>query len=127
MYSNYHEIIAEIKTRSLIRISVAVAQDKGVLAAVKLAQEAGIAEAVLVGDTALIEPLMEEVGLSVDTPILHEANSGKAVMQAVSLVKNGQAQVLMKGLVNSSDFLRAVLHKGEGLRTGRLLSHLGAW
>ncbi len=127
LYSNYHEIIAEIKNRSLIRISVAVAQDKGVLAAVKLAQEEGIAEAVLVGDTALIKPLMEEVGLSADTPILHEANSGKAVVQAVSLVKNGQAQVLMKGLVNSSDFLRAVLHKGEGLRTGRLLSHLGAF
>lgn len=120
-------MIAELKAHPLVRISVAVAQDKGVLEAVKLAQEAGIAEAVLVGDAALIAPLMEEVGLSADTPILHEADSSKAAMQAVSLVKKGEAQVLMKGLVNSSEFLRAVLHKGEGLRTGRLLSHLGAF
>ncbi|SFL54182.1 bifunctional enoyl-CoA hydratase/phosphate acetyltransferase [Pelosinus propionicus] len=127
MYSNYYEMIAELKAHPLVRISVAVAQDKGVLEAVKLAQEAGIAEAVLVGDAALIAPLMEEVGLSADTPILHEADSSKAAMQAVSLVKKGEAQVLMKGLVNSSEFLRAVLHKGEGLRTGRLLSHLGAF
>jgi phosphate butyryltransferase len=127
LYCNYHEIVAEIKKRSLVRISVAVAQDREVLAAVKLAQDAGIAEAILVGDASIITPMAEEIGLPDNTLIIHEPETAKAVLKAVSLVKNGQAQVLMKGLINSSDFLRSVLHKEAGLRTGRLLSHLGAF
>jgi phosphate butyryltransferase len=127
LYRNYNEIVAEIKKRSLVRISVAVAQDKEVLAAVKLAQDAGIAEAILVGDTSIITPMLEDVGLPDNTLIIHEPETMKAALKAVSLVKNGQAQVLMKGLINSSDFLRSVLHKEAGLRTGRLLSHLGAF
>jgi phosphate butyryltransferase len=127
LYCNYREIVAEIKKRSLVRISVAVAQDKEVLAAVKLAQDAGIAEAILVGDASIIMPMAEEAGVSDNTLIIHEPETEKAALRAVSLVKNGQAQVLMKGLINSSDFLRSVLHKEAGLRTGRLLSHLGAF
>ncbi|GMA97497.1 phosphate acyltransferase [Pelosinus sp. IPA-1] len=127
MYCSYEEIVTEIKKRDQVMISVAVAQDKEVLSAIKMVQEAGIAQAILVGDTALITPMLAEVGLSDETKIIHEADIGKAVQKAVSIVKSGQAQVLMKGLINSSDFLRAVLHKEEGLRTGRLLSHLGAF
>ena len=127
MYCNYNEIVAEIKKRSLVTISVAVAQDREVLAAVKLAQDAGIAEVILVGDASIITPMLEDVGLSGKTLIIHEPETTKAALRAVSLVNNGQAQVLMKGLINSSDFLRSVLHKEAGLRTGRLLSHLGAF
>jgi phosphate butyryltransferase len=127
LYCNYHEIVAEIKKRSLVRISVSVAQDKEVLAAVKLAQDTGIAEAILVGDSSIITPMLKEVGLPDNTLIIHESDMAKAALKAVSLVKNGQAQVLMKGLINSSDFLRSVLNKEAGLRTGRLLSHLGAF
>lgn len=127
LYCNYREIVAEIKKRSLVRISVAVAQDREVLAAIKLAQDAGIAEAILVGDASIITPMAKEAGVSDNTLIIHEPETEKAAVRAVSLVKNGQAQVLMKGLINSSDFLRSVLHKEAGLRTGRLLSHLGAF
>jgi phosphate butyryltransferase len=127
LYCNYQEIVKEIKSRCAVPISVAVAQDKEVLSAIKLAKDAGIAEAILVGDASLIRPLMEEVGLSANTPIVHETDNAEAALKAVSLVKNGKAKVLMKGLMNSSEFLRAVLHKEKGLRTGRLLSHLGAF
>ncbi|AIF50553.1 bifunctional enoyl-CoA hydratase/phosphate acetyltransferase [Pelosinus sp. UFO1] len=127
MYCSYDEIVAEIKNRGQVMISVAVAQDKEVLSAIKMVQEVGIAQAILVGDAALITPMLAEVGLSNETKIIHEADITKAAQKAVSIVKRGQAQVLMKGLINSSDFLRAVLHKEEGLRTGRLLSHLGAF
>jgi phosphate butyryltransferase len=127
LYCNYQEIVAEIKNRCVVTISVAVAQDKEVLSAIKLAQDAGIAEAILVGDASLIIPLMEEVGLSAKTPIVNEIDNTEAVLKAVSLVKNGKAKVLMKGLINSTEFLRAVLHKEKGLRAGRMLSHLGAF
>lgn len=127
MYGNYNEILEEIKSRGQVIVSVAVAQDKEVLTAIKLAQEAGIAQAILVGDAQLITPMLIEVGLSADTQIIHEPDTRKAALQAVSLVRNGKAQVLMKGLINSSDFLRAVLDKEAGLRTGRLLSHLATF
>jgi len=105
-------------------ISVAVAQDKDVLLAIKAAQDCGLAKAILVGDSGVIKPLMVEIGLSLDTPVIHEPDVNQASMVAVALVKQKKAQVLMKGMLNSSDFLRAVLNRQEGLKTGRLLSHL---
>jgi len=127
LYCNYHEILEKVKSCGQVIISVAVAQDKEVLVAIKLAQDMGIAQAILVGDADLIAPLLVQVGLSTDTQMIHEPDTTRAALKAVSLVKNGHAQVLMKGLLNSSDFLRAVLDKEEGLRTGRLLSHLAAF
>lgn len=127
MYGNYREILEKIKSRGQVIVSVAVAQDKEVLAAIKLAQDAGIAGAILVGDAELIKPMLAEIGLAADMQIIHEPDTNKAALKAVSIVRNGQAQVLMKGLINSSDFLRAVLNKEEGLRTGRQLSHLAAF
>ena len=54
--------------------------------------------------------------------IIHEPDPKKAALKAVSLVHEGKASVLMKGLVSSADFLRAVLNKEVGLRTGKTLS-----
>ena len=127
MYYNYQQIIEKIKTRGPVILSVAVAQDKEVLTSIKLAQDAGIIQPILVGDAALIHPMLEEVGLSSHTQIIHEPEVVKAALKAVSLVKNGKAQVLMKGLINSSHFFFFVLHKEQGLRTGRLLSHLAVF
>lgn len=127
MYCNFHQIIERVKSRGPVNLSVAVAQDKEVLTAIKLAQDAGIARPLLVGDIHLIGPMLAEVGLPFDTQIIHEPDVVKAALQAVSLVRNGEAQVLMKGLINSSHFLQAVLHKEKGLRTGQLLSHLAAF
>ncbi len=127
MYRSYQEIRESVKGKGPVTVSVAVAQDREVLAALKLAQDEGIAKALLVGNAAEIRPLLEEVGLAEDTPVIDEVDPIQAALKAVSLVRNGDAQVLMKGLINSSDFLRAVLNQEVGLRTGRLLSHLGAF
>lgn len=127
MYHSFCEILEKVKSRGKVTVSVAAAQDLEVLEAIKMAEEAGIAKTILVGDAAQIKPMLELVGLSADTPIIDEPDTAKAALKAVSLVYKGEAQVLMKGLVNSSDFLRAVLNKEEGLRTGRLLSHLAAF
>lgn len=125
MLRNFQDIVRKAKELDgEITISVAAAQDRDVLLAIKAAQDIGLGKAILVGDADLIKPLMIEIGLSPDTPVVHEPDMTKVSLTAVALVKQGKAQVLMKGLVNSSDFLRAVLHSQEGLRTGRLLSHL---
>lgn len=127
MYCNYHQVIEAAKARGPAVISIAAAQDAEVLEAVKLAYDSGLAKAILVGDADLIKPMAEKAGLPLDIEIVNEPEISKAALKAVSLVHNGKAQVLMKGLVNSSDFLKAVLNKEEGLRTGRLLSHLAVF
>jgi phosphate butyryltransferase len=122
--SNFSEVLSRTQKLGQVTISVAAAQDREVLQAVKAARDAGFARAILVGDAEAIKPMLDEIGLPQDTPIVHEPDAKKAALTAVSLISNGQAHVLMKGLVNSSDFLKAVLNKDVGLRTGRLLSHI---
>lgn len=124
MLRSFQEILARGKSFGKVTISVAAAQDSDVLQAVKAAQDNGLADAILVGDANVIESLAAKTGLSPDTRIVNETDVVKAALTAVSLVRAGEAQVLMKGLINSSDFLRAVLNSEKGLRTGRLLSHL---
>ncbi len=127
MLQNFNEVLAWARRPGRMAISVAAAQDKDVLQAVKLAQDNGLARPLLVGDAAAIRPLMVEVGLPADTPVIDEKDMNKAALTAVSLVRKGEAQVVMKGLINTSDFLKAVLNAEVGLRTGRLLSHLAVF
>lgn len=127
MLRNYEEVVTKAKKQGRMIISVAVAQDKDVLEAIKAAQDVGLVQAILVGDAALIKPLLVEVGMPADTPLVDEPDVSQAALKAVSLVNKGEAQVLMKGLVNSGTFLKAVLNSEAGLRTGRLLSHFSAY
>ncbi|EGO65128.1 phosphate acyltransferase [Acetonema longum] len=127
VYANFAELLAKAKLRGKKRIAVAVAQDKDVLEAIKAAQDQGIIAPVLVGNASLIVSLIQSLGLPGDTPVIDEPDDTKAALAAVSLVHAGKADILMKGLVNSSIFLKAILDPEMGLRTGRLLSHLVAF
>lgn len=127
MLRNFQDVLAKAATCGRIKISVAVAQDKDVLQSLKLAHDAGLVEPILVGDAAVIRPLLAEIGLPEGTTIVDEPDIHTAALAAVALAHNGVAQVVMKGLVNTSDFLKAVLNAEVGLRTGRLLSHLAAF
>ena len=127
MLRNFQDVLANAATLGRVKISVAVAQDKDVLHALKMAFDAGLVEPILVGDAATIKPLLSQVGLPDSTRIVDEPDINKAALAAVELVHNGEAAVVMKGLVNTSDFLKAVLNSQVGLRTGRLLSHLSVF
>lgn len=125
MLKSFQDVLAQAKEAGRnVTIAVAAAQDRDVLQAVKAAQELGLARAILVGDAAAIRLLMTELALDPATTIVDEPDMNKVGLAAVALIRQGRAQVLMKGLLNSKDFLQAVLHGQEGLRTGRLLSHL---
>lgn len=127
MLHNFGEVRTKAKEFGQVVISVAAAQDKAVLEAVKATMDAGLAKAILVGDAELIKPLIVTVGLPADTPIVHEPDVKQAALTATSLVSNGKAQILVKGLVNSGDFLKAVLNREVGLRAGRTLCHLAVF
>jgi phosphate butyryltransferase len=57
--------------------------------------------------------------------IINEKSPANSAKLAVKQVKDGNAQILMKGLVGTADYLRAILNKENGLRKGSLLSHIG--
>jgi len=106
-------------------IAVAAAHDKDVLAAIKEAYRIGLATAILVGDAERVHRIAAEIDFDLDKiRVIHEPDPVAAAREAVRLVRRGEAQMLMKGLVNTADILRAVLDKENGLRTGRVLSHI---
>lgn len=106
-------------------IAVAVAQDPEVMAAIKSAYNSGIGTAILVGDAVGIEQAAQEADFDLTgVKIIDEPDFVLAARKSVALVKSGEAQMLMKGLINTADILRAVLDKEVGLRTGRILSHV---
>jgi phosphate butyryltransferase len=82
---------------------------------------------VLVGDSDKIKSLLEKVQYPVTPNIIHEPDPVEAAKVAVKVVRSGDAQILMKGLVNSSDFVRAVLDSEIGLRTENRLCHFVAF
>lgn len=125
MLNTFQQIIDEAKRGGKQRIAIAVANDADVLEAVKMAMEIGLADFTLFGDLASIGRLAKEVGLSLtDVEVVDEPVLTTAALKAVQYVSSGKAGTLMKGLIGTSDFLRAVLDKEVGLRTGSLLSHV---
>jgi phosphate butyryltransferase len=107
-------------------VSVACAEDAEVLEAVDKARKEGVAKAFLVGDADRIASTAASI--SVDTRnfeiIDEKKGEAEASLKAVEVVSSGKADVLMKGMVKTANFLRAVLNKDRGLRSGALLSHV---
>jgi Phosphotransacetylase len=127
-FSDFESLYERAKRLGRAKVAVAAAADKDVLEAVKLTEEAGLITPVLVGDLEQIKYMSHEIGLNLQGSVLiHEPNPLAAANKAIDAVVDGQAHFLMKGLINSADFLRAVLRPERGLRTGRLLSHLAAF
>jgi len=125
MYRNFEEVLAKAKSMEGTKISVAAAADLDVLEAVKDASEMGLAEFILVGDKAKIEEIAGSIGLDLSKQtIVDEPNPIAAARKAVEFVSSKKAKTLMKGMIGTADFLRAVLDKEIGLRTGKLLSHV---
>ena len=118
IYINYQDLLSALKGQPEVTVAVAVAQDDHALEAVKKAMDEHLIRPILVGDESLIRPLLKSAGLPEDSEIIDVKDVAEAAQKAVSLVKDGKAPVLMKGLVNTAIFLRAVLKSETGLRTG---------
>lgn len=126
MIKNFDEVLEKVKAMKIKKVAVAVAQDEPVLEAIRDAKTNGIAEAILVGDKDKIAEAASKIDFDLNQfEIVHEPDDTKAALKAVELVSKGKADVLMKGLIETSTFLRAVLNKEIGLRTGKLMSHVG--
>lgn len=126
MLTDLSVFLVRAKTEKVSRIAVAAAADIHVLEAVRDAAEAGIAEAVLFGPKGEVEAMAAKVGMdSRKIEIVDVTDPNEAAARAVGYIREGGAQILMKGLVATGVLLKAVLDKENGLRTGMLLSHAG--
>lgn len=122
MYKKFMELI-DNRCLGGSRVCVAAADDESVHA-VSVAMRRGLGGAVLTGDEKAIRAEAERLGIDDKVEIIRAETPQQAALKAVECARRGGAEALMKGLVNTQDFLRAVLDKERGLRTGRLLSHL---
>jgi len=106
-------------------VAVAAADDEDVLSAIKEAKTHEIADSILIGDTEKIKRLAGDIGLNLnDAELIDEPDAVQSAKIAVKLVRDKKAHVLMKGKVSTAHVLRAVLDNSQGLRTGKLLSHV---
>lgn len=128
MSKNFDDLLEKVKKSSKKTVAVAVAQDSPVLEAIKAAKERGIADAILVGDKYKIREIAASLDLDLNQfEVLHEPDVKKATLYAIQQVSSGRADMVMKGLVDTATFLRSVLNKEVGLRTGKLMSHVAVF
>lgn len=98
------------------RIAVAWAQDANTLGAIDKAVKNGFADAILIGKASEIRKICKDGRIDTDIFTLVESdNEIEASCEAVKLAKTGKADIVMKGLVGTDKFLRAVMDKEKGL------------
>ncbi|HUO99612.1 MAG TPA: phosphate acyltransferase [Rhizomicrobium sp.] len=101
------------------RLAVVAADDDVVLTACAEALKLGLARPILFGDAEAILARISALALKPDAEIVPSAEPAAA---AVKAVRDGRADILLKGHLRTDQLLHAVLDRDSGLRTGRLLS-----
>ena len=123
--TNFCELLETVKNVPVQRVAVAAANSDVVIGGVKAALEQAVATPILFGDARKIADLSERKGLDLGAvEVVDEPNELMSAARAVAAVREGRANILMKGQVHTDDFLRAVLDPDNGLRTGLLMSHV---
>ena len=125
MIKKLEELVQQAQGQKKMKLVVAAAQDKDVLLAVKEAHELNLIDVILVGDESKIREIAEEIEVNLaDFRVIHKEDLVEAALTSVQLVSAGEADFVMKGLLDTSILLKAVLNKEVGLRTNNLLSHV---
>ena len=125
---NFDDLITKVKSLGRQKLAVAAAEDDAVLEAVDAAHKQGIADAILVGDEEKIRAIAAELNIDLsDYEIINEPDKVAASLKAVKLAHDGVASMYMKGLLDTKTFLKSVLDKEVGLRTGKTLSHVAVF
>jgi phosphate butyryltransferase len=120
MIKNFEELTEAVKSGRRTSIAVAAAEDMDVIQVARHCE--ALADFILIGKKDQIEALIKESGSPLRAEIIDIADHAEAAKKAVELVKTGKAGNLMKGLLHTGVFLKAVLNKENGLNKGRLVS-----
>jgi len=120
------QLLEAVKAKPRKRLVAAWANDAHTIEAVRDAVDRGIVDATLVGDEAVMRQVCLELGIEAATfRLVHEPDASAAAARAVALVRSGEGQILMKGLVGTPMYMRAILDRDRGLlEPGAILSHV---
>jgi phosphate butyryltransferase len=126
MITTFEQIYDQLRSKPRKRLIAAWAVDDHTINAAKLAVEAGIVEATLVGDEKMIRQVCahENIDPSIFR-IVPNDDEIKSVAMAVDLINAGEGDILMKGLCSTDKYMRAILNKEKGLLPPKaVLSHV---
>lgn len=125
MNINRLEDLLELKDFKRTKLVVVACHDKEVLQAVIECEQIGLIEPILIGNIEITKNIAKELQLNVDKfEMINELDLEKSAELGVKLISSGNADFIMKGLIDTSILLKAVLNKEWGLRTDSLLSHV---
>jgi phosphate butyryltransferase len=128
MLKSWKDVINVAKEKKTKKILVMIAQDDDVLKSTSIAYKEGLAEFTLVGDQHKIKEISSKNSISLDGfEIIHEPDYQASIEKSIDFVRDGFADLLMKGKVQTPDIMKAVLNKDKGLRSSQLLSHVGVF
>jgi phosphate butyryltransferase len=117
MFRSFYEVEQDILLRGRRkRIALAGAHDEAALSAVVDAHRRGVVDATLVGDETQIRALLSRMGEDeAKYTIIGTTGDSEASKTAVSLVREGEADIEMKGNLPSADFLLPIMNPLDGL------------
>ncbi len=122
MLHNFYELKSAALKKQPQRMAVVFPHDLFVMEAVLDAYKAGVVKPILIGDQYIISELLEQFN---DIKIIHEKDPLKASRIAMDLVNTEQADIIMKGLIDTHYLLKAVVNDQFGIKKSKLLSHVG--
>ncbi len=123
---NLDQMFGYLKSQEKKRLVVAYGQDLNTLKAVSKAVEMGIIEATIIGDQDVIKRVCEENALNPDSfEVIDEKDENRSGQRSVELIHDGKADFIMKGLIGTDKYMRAILNKEKGLLPPKgVLSHI---
>ncbi|HBG24817.1 MAG: phosphate butyryltransferase [Bacteroidetes bacterium GWF2_41_61] len=126
MITTFEQIFETLRSKPKKRLVAAWAVDDHTINAARLAIEAGIVEATLVGDEKLIRQVCDHEKIDPSIfKIVDIDDEIKAVSAAVDIINAGEGDILMKGLCSTDKYMRAILNKERGLLPAKaVLSHV---
>ena len=129
VYRTFAELVEKLKASPrAVRMAVAAAGDEHTVEAVLNARREGIVSPILVGDKALIDAALEKFGATVPEEDIYDVpDLAESAKFAVQLVREGKANLLMKGKLDTSVMLRPVVNKETGIGKGGVMSHFTAF
>ena len=125
MIKNFKMLFSKAKEQKPMTLAVAAANDENILKAICSARDEGLIQPLLIGEKNKIIEVAEAIGVEIDIEKIINCTTLEEIAEtAVKLVNSGKADFLMKGLIDTSILLKAVLNKEYGLRTENQLSHV---